>query len=106
MIEVLSITGVRNFTNPEPTPEGHWVQLVFRNAFGVHTLELNGKLALPESAALRTDLEWMLWDYGLLSQETGSSARERADTAQELILMDRLNYALARAYLEQVHPGD
>ena len=102
MIEVIRISGVRDFTNPEPSPKGHWVELVFRNDHGVHTLELNGKRALPNDAALKSDLEWLLWDYGLLSQEYGGSAEERATAAQELFWSDRQNYLRARAYMENL----
>ena len=106
MIEVISITGIRNFTNEEATPDGHWVKMEFRNAHGLHIIELNGEQPLPDDPALRRDLEWLLWDYGLLSQDYGSSAAERAEEAENQLLMDRLNYLPAKAYLERLGAVD
>jgi hypothetical protein len=102
MIKILGIKGTRNHDNPWPTPEGHWVELVFRNEHGVHTIELNGDRPLPEDPELKKDLEWMLWDYGLLCQQDSKTARQRVRIAQDRILKDRLNYLLAKAFLEQV----
>jgi hypothetical protein len=102
MIKIISINGTRNFDNPDPNPEGHWVELVFENDHGVHTLDLNGPRPLPDDPALKDDLEWLLWDYGLMSQQDGRTARQRARNAQELIWTDRRNYLLARSYMEQL----
>lgn len=100
MIKIFHIQGQRCESNPAPTPEGHWVGLVFENSHGRHVLELNGRAPLPDhDPALRSDLEFLLWDWGLLEQQDSTSDAQRVAIAQALCDRDR-NHPLARAYLE------
>lgn len=101
-MKILSIKAQRNYDNPHATPDGHWVELTFENDYGVHTLEMNGRRLLPEDPALRRDLEWLLWDYGLLSQQDSRTQRQRVRVAQEQFDRDLLNYQLARAYMARL----
>lgn len=95
----LDIQGWRCESNPDATPEGHWVGMVFRNAYGTHMLELNGRKPLPDhDPQLRSDLEYLLWHYGLLSQQDTETDEERVGVAQELWLSDR-NHVLAKCYM-------
>lgn len=100
MIKILSIKGKRNYDNPDTNPDLHWVEMVFQNDYGTHTLELNGEHPLPSEPELRRDIEWLLWDYGLLSQQKTRTAAQRVRVAQGVIESDRLNYLLAKAYME------
>ncbi|MDM0029598.1 hypothetical protein [Variovorax saccharolyticus] len=98
MIKVLSIDAKRSENHLEATPDGHWVRLVFENAHGTHSVELNGTQALPIGPEVRDDLEFLLWDYGLLEQQDSCTSEDRVAVAQDL--MDRdLNHRLARDYL-------
>ncbi|MDM0108482.1 hypothetical protein QTH97_26270 [Variovorax sp. J22R24] len=102
MLQILDIQAHRGNENPHPTPEGHWVGLVFKNAFGTHVLELNGRKPLPDhDPQLRADLEFLLWDYGLLSQQDSETPEERIRAAQALWHTDR-NHAHARRYMERL----
>lgn len=102
MLTILDIQARRCRGNPDPTPAGHWVGLVFSNAHGTHVLELNGRKPLPDhDPQLRADLEFLLWDYGLLSQQDSETPQERIRVAQELWLTDR-NHAHARRYMEHL----
>ncbi|MGJ7522704.1 hypothetical protein ACSFA0_19620 [Variovorax sp. LT1P1] len=102
MLQIIDIQAHRCQVNPHPTPEGHWVGLVFKNAFGTHVLELNGRKPLPDhDAQLRADLEFLLWDYGLLSQQDSESPEERIRVAQDLWRTD-CNHVHARRYMEQL----
>ncbi|MEB0114471.1 hypothetical protein QN397_24630 [Variovorax sp. RTB1] len=106
LLEIIDIQGWRCESNPYPTPEGHWVGLVFRNAYGKHMLELNGRKPLPDhDPQLRSDLEYLLWDYGLLSQQGSETNDERIRVAQELWNTDR-NHPKARNYLQSVGAAD
>jgi hypothetical protein len=99
LLEIIDIQGWRCETNPDPTPEGHWVGMVFRNAYGTHILELNGRKPLPNhDPQLRSDLEYLLWDFGLLSQQDSATDQRRVSVAQALWQSDT-NHALARQYM-------
>lgn len=100
MIKIHSIKGKRNYDNPDTTPDLHWVELVFENEFGTHTLELNGERPLPDDPALRSDLEWLLWDYGLLEQQDSRTAKQRVRIVQNKFDDGDINHPLARAYME------
>ena len=66
-------------------------------------LELNGRKPLPDhDAQLRSDLEYLLWDYGLLSQQESKTDEERVLVAQDLWRTDR-NHLLARNYMENLN---
>ena len=102
MLTILDIQARRCQGNPDPTPAGHWVGLVFSNAHGTHVLELNGRKPLPDhDPQLRADLEFLLWDYGLLSQQDSETPEERIRVAQALWHTDR-HHARARRYMEQL----
>jgi hypothetical protein len=105
MLTMIDIQAKRCRGNPNPTPAGHWVGMVFSNAHGTHVLELNGRKPLPDhDTLLRTDLEYLLWDYGLLSQQDSQNEEERVRVAQELWDRDR-NHRLARDYMENLAPN-
>ena len=99
MLKIIDIQGWRCESNPYPTPEGHWVGLVFRNAYGTHILELNGRKPLPDhDPQLLSDLEYLLWDYGLLSQQYSDTNEEHIRVAQEMWRCDQ-NHATAKDYM-------
>ena len=99
LLEIIDIQGWRCESNHDPTPEGHWVGMVFRNAYGTHILELNGRKLLPDhDPQLRSDLEYLLWDYGLLSQQDSKTDGERIGVAQEMWRSDK-NHALAKEFM-------
>ncbi|WP_046110847.1 hypothetical protein [Aquincola tertiaricarbonis] len=61
MLKVPDIHARRCKANPDPTPDGHWVGLVFENAYGTHVLELNGRMPLPDhDPDLQFDLKYFL----------------------------------------------
>ena len=103
MLKILEIHGRRCETNPDPTPEGHWVGMAFENDHGTHMLELNGRTPLPDhDPELLADLEFLLWDYGLLSQQDCKSLRQCIRVAQELWDTQRATHPLARSYMESL----
>lgn len=103
MLKILEIHGRRSETNPDPTPDGHWVGMAFKNDHGTHLVELNGRHPLPDGdPELRADLEFLLWDYGLLSQQDSKSLKQRIRVAQELWDTQRFTHPLARRYLENL----
>jgi hypothetical protein len=102
MLTILDLHARRCLGNPDPTPAGHWVGLVFSNDHGTHVLELNGRKPLPDhDPQLRADLEFLLWDYGLLSQQDSETDEERIRVARDLWSSDR-NHMLARRYMERL----
>ncbi len=102
MIKVISIKGKRNYDNFDTTPDLHWVEMVFENDHGTHTLELNGERPLPTEPVLRREIEYMLWDYGLLEQQESKTAKQRVRIAQEFFNRSRSCHPLAHAYVESL----
>ncbi|MBI5332987.1 MAG: hypothetical protein HZB72_00115 [Burkholderiales bacterium] len=103
MLKILDIEARRCASNPDPTPDGHWVGLAFENAYGIHVLELNGRRPLPDhDPQLRSDLEYLLWDYGLLSQQESETRDERVRVAQDLWDTQRWCHPRARQYMEHL----